>query len=110
MGDNSTIFYDPLGRVVSTLHPNHSYEKIVFNPWKQEMWDVNDTILVSDPQNDPAVGKFFTRLLTSDYLPSWYDLRKNAEKGIEEQRQQIIRPSIRRLLQNTILTLLDEPS
>ncbi len=43
-GVTSIIFYDPLERAVATLHPNHTYEKVVFDPWRQETWDVNDTI------------------------------------------------------------------
>ena len=35
----------PLERVVATLHPNHTWEKVVFDPWRQESWDVNDTVL-----------------------------------------------------------------
>ena len=38
------LFYDPLERVVATLHPNHTYEKVVFDPWQQATWDVNDTV------------------------------------------------------------------
>ena len=37
----------PVERVVATLHPNHTYEKVVFDPWQQTTWDVNDTVLVS---------------------------------------------------------------
>ena len=63
-GVSPTLFYDPLGRVVATLHPNHTYEKVVFDPWRQETWDVNDTVLQSDPKNDPQAGDFFRRLET----------------------------------------------
>ena len=62
VGVSSTLFYDPMERVVATLHPNHTWEKVVFNPWRQETWDVNDTVLVEDPKTDPDVGDFFQRL------------------------------------------------
>ena len=39
-------------RVVATIHPNHTYEKIVFDPWHQDSWDVNDTVLQTDPTAD----------------------------------------------------------
>ena len=39
------LFYDPVERVVATLHPNHTWEKVVFDPWKQATYDVNDTVL-----------------------------------------------------------------
>jgi len=41
---------------VATLHPNHSWEKVVFDPWRQKNWDVNDTVLIADPKVDPDVG------------------------------------------------------
>lgn len=84
-GVSSTIFYDPIGRVVSTIHPNHTYEKIVFNPWRQETWDVNDTVLRSNPKNDLDVGNFFHRLPDTEYLPTWYSERNNGELGRVEQ-------------------------
>jgi hypothetical protein len=68
------LFYDPVERVVATLHPNHTWEKVVFDPWRQETWDVNDTVLL-DPAADPDVGGFFRRLATAEYLPTWHALR-----------------------------------
>ena len=35
VGVSPILFYDPLGRVMATLHPNHTYEKVVFDPWQQ---------------------------------------------------------------------------
>ena len=62
IGVSPVLFYDPVERVVATLHPNHTWEKVVFDPWRQETWDVNDTVLVADPKTDPDVGDFFRRL------------------------------------------------
>src|SRR4029453_6342762 len=75
VGVSATLFYDPVGRVVATLHPNHTYEKVVFDPWRQAPWDVNDTILQEDPKNDPDLGDYFHRLPDSEYLPTWHTLR-----------------------------------
>ena len=61
IGVSPVLCYDPVGRVVATLHPNHTYEKVVFDPWQQATWDVNDTV-TTDPTTDPDVGGFFTRL------------------------------------------------
>ena len=36
VGVSATLFYDPVERVVATLHPNHTWEKVVFDPWRQE--------------------------------------------------------------------------
>jgi RHS repeat-associated protein len=63
VGVSPILFYDPVERVVATLHPNNTYEKVVFDPWHQESYDVNDT-LTSDPRTDTDisgyVGKYFT--------------------------------------------------
>jgi RHS repeat-associated protein len=76
---------DPLGRVVATLHPNHSYEKAVFDPWRQELWDVHDTVLVSDPTMDPDVGHLLARLDPAQVTPTWYDRRINGALGQRER-------------------------
>jgi RHS repeat-associated protein len=85
VGVSSTLFYDPVERVVATLHPNHTYEKVVFEPWRQESWDVNDTVLQTDPGQDTNVGDFFRRLPDSDYLPTWYEARKTGQLGAAHQ-------------------------
>ena len=43
VGVSPVLFYDPAERVIATLHPNHTYEKVVFDPWQQTTYDVNDT-------------------------------------------------------------------
>jgi len=83
-GVSSTLFYDPVGRAVSTLHPNHTFEKVVFDPWQQTTWDVNDTVTF-DPKADPDVGEFFSLLPDADYLPTWYQQRVNDGKGPDEK-------------------------
>jgi RHS repeat-associated protein len=70
-GVTPILFYDPAGRAVATLHPNHTYEKVVFDPWQQVTWDVNDTVLL-DPKTDLDVKGFFLRLADRDYLPTWH--------------------------------------
>src|SRR5205823_4470644 len=85
IGVSPILFYDPVDRVVATLHPNHTYEKVFFDPWQQATWDVNDTVLVEDPQVDPDVGGYFARLDGSGYLPTWYTARKNGGLGPQEQ-------------------------
>ncbi len=75
IGVSPVLFYDPLERAVATLHPNHSWDKLVFDPWRQTTWDVNDTVLIADPAVDPDVGKNFGRLPSNDYLPTWHAQR-----------------------------------
>jgi len=84
VGVSPILFYDPVWRVVATLYPNHTYEKVAFDPWKQTNWDVNDTVTF-DPKTDPDAGEFFTRLPDSDYLPTWYRQRIEGELGPAEK-------------------------
>ena len=79
IGVSPVLFYDPVERVVATLHPNHTWEKVVFDPWQQTTYDVNDTVLNADGSTDPKldedVKRFFSRLPDADYLPTWYEQR-----------------------------------
>ncbi len=84
-GVSPTQFYDPLGRSVATLYPNHTWEKVTFDPWRQEAWDVNDTVLVADPSADPDVGEYFGRLDEDEYLPTWHQSRAGGGMGDREQ-------------------------
>jgi RHS repeat-associated protein len=84
-GVSSILFYDPVERVVATLHPNHSWEKVVFDPWRQQRWDVNDTVLIADPNADADVGPFFRALPASDYSETWYAQRIDGVMGPAEQ-------------------------
>ena len=34
-GVSSVLFYDPVERVVATLHPDNTFEKVVFDAWWQ---------------------------------------------------------------------------
>ena len=83
-GVSSTLFYDPVERVVAKLHPNHTFEKVVFDPWQQTSFDVNDTVTF-DPKTDPDVGAFFSRLPDGDDLPTWYQQRIGGGLGADEQ-------------------------
>ncbi len=85
IGVSPVLFYDPVERVVATLHPNHTWEKVVADPWRQETWDVSDTVLAADPKDDPDVGDFFQRLPDADYLPTWYTQRQGGILGPQEQ-------------------------
>jgi RHS repeat-associated protein len=83
VGVSSTLFYDPVDRVVATLHPNQTYEKVIFDPWHQDSWDVNDTVVQLNPAADPDVGDFFVALPLADYSPTWYQRYRN---GTQPQR------------------------
>ena len=85
VGVSPILGYDPVGRVVATVHPNQTFEKVVFDPWHRQSWDVNDTVLIADPATDPDVGDFFVRLPPDDYAPTWYQQRSGGGLGQWEQ-------------------------
>jgi RHS repeat-associated protein len=78
VGVSPILLYDPLGRVIATIHPDQSWEKVVFDPWREVHWDANDTVLIPtasnpDPSLDPDVGAYIGRLPRADYYPTWYE-------------------------------------
>jgi RHS repeat-associated protein len=85
VGVSPILFYDPLVRVVGTLSPNHTWEKVVFDPWQQQTFDANDTALVANPKDDLDVGDYFGRLPDADYLPTWYSPRQSGSLGPREE-------------------------
>jgi RHS repeat-associated protein len=85
VGVSSILCYDPIERVVATVHPNQTYEKVVLDPWHRESWDVNDTVLQADPAADSDVGDSFKLLPNADYSPTWYAQRVGGAMGAQEQ-------------------------
>ncbi len=74
-GVSSVLFYDPLERVLATLHPNHTYEKVRFDAWRQTTFDVNDTVAASggetgDPRTDPDIAGY-VRAYFEAQDPAW---------------------------------------
>jgi len=63
-GVTAILRYDPLGRVIRTDFPDGSYAKVVFDAWREEAWDRNDTVLDS----------------------VWYDEHTATEASPQEQR------------------------
>lgn len=88
-GVSAVLFYDPIERVIATLHPNHTYEKVLFSPWQHKTYDVNDTV-AKDPRIDPDTSGYVQRYfdnLPSELLPwlTWRDQRSSGALGAEEQ-------------------------
>jgi RHS repeat-associated protein len=79
-GVSTIAFYDALGRVVATLHPDNAWEKTAFDNWRRETWDSNDTVLIADPRKDRDVGDHFVRALgdAPGIFTSWHDKRMGA--------------------------------
>lgn len=75
-----TTLRDPLGRIVGVLHPDHTWTRVVHDPWKVEHWDACDTLSL-DPLADHVVGPQLGALPTTDVLPSWRDQRIAGEHG-----------------------------
>lgn len=84
IGVSPVLCYDPLGRVVATLRPDHTWEKVAFDNWREERWDVNDTVLL-DPVQDEVIGPFVAKLPDDDYLPTWHSQRAGGALGSAEQ-------------------------
>ena len=93
VGVGAVVLYDPVGRVVATLHPDHTWQKVVFDPWRQASWDGNDTVrwatapgFETDPRRDPDVGAYFGRLPAAEFLPTWFEARRDGSMGVAELR------------------------
>ena len=74
-GVTPILLYDPIQRLIATLAPNHTYSKVVFTPWQQATWDVNDTLTEETREDfsaDENVGGYFARLNEADYVPTWF--------------------------------------
>ncbi|WP_437827896.1 SpvB/TcaC N-terminal domain-containing protein [Sorangium sp. So ce1153] len=91
-GVSAVLFYDPALRVIARLHPNHTYEKVVFGPWHQTTFDVNDTIAArggqtGDPRTDPDVAGFVREYFTMQARNwrTWYGERIDGQMGPAER-------------------------
>ncbi len=87
VGVSALVCYDPMGRVVATLAPDHTYAKTVFDPWQHATWDGNDTVLL-DPRTDPDVagllaGYFAVQPST---WQTWHQQRVSGALGAAEQQ------------------------
>jgi len=92
VGVSPILFYDPLDRVIATLHSNNTYEKVVFDPWQQKTYDVNDTVATNDtetgdPRTDPDIKGYVAEhfKIQSDW-ETWYQQRINGTMGVHEQK------------------------
>ena len=84
VGVAATLLYDPLGRVCATLNPNHTFAKTIIDPWCQESWDANDTVLIH-PLQDQDIGSLLRRIPSGEYSPTWYEQRAGGQLGTPER-------------------------
>jgi hypothetical protein len=82
IGVSPVLFYDPVERVIGTIHPNHTWEKVVFDPWHQLTYDVNDTIK-TDPRTDEDISGYvqeYFRRVAPKNRKTWL-----GERGVDPQ-------------------------
>jgi len=93
IGVSPVLFYDPANRVVARLHPNHTYEKVIFDSWQQTTYDVNDTCAprnaqTGDPRTDPDIGGYVSAYFKTQPASwqTWRAERIGGALGTDEQR------------------------
>ena len=91
-GVSPVLFYDPAERVIATLHPNHTYEKALFDPWRQITYDVNDTCAsrgaqTGDPRTDPDIRGYVAGYFEAQPAAwqTWYVQRVGGAHGQDER-------------------------
>lgn len=82
-GVSPILIYDSIGRSVATLKPDGTYTKTVYEPWRQETWDANDTTLLH-VRTDPDIGLLGGSIPEAE-APSWYDRRADGALGADEK-------------------------
>lgn len=100
IGVSPVLFYDPAERVVATLHPNHTYEKVLFDPWQQTTYDVNDTCAppvqqpgdpppreTGDPRTDSDIGGYVAEYFKTQPATwqTWHARRIGNTLGTDER-------------------------
>src|SRR5207247_2091269 len=85
VGASSVMFYDPAERVIAVLHPNNTYEKIVYDPWYKKTYDVNDTVTL-DPRTDEDISSYVIQYFAAQpsSWQTWYDQRIGGNLGAYE--------------------------
>jgi RHS repeat-associated protein len=90
-GVSPVLFYDPVERVIASLHPNHTYAKVVFDPWQQTTYDVNDTCAprnqqTGDPRTDPDIQGYVAEYFKTQPATwqTWHAQRIGGALGTHE--------------------------
>lgn len=65
LGAAQVFYYDGLGRMIRKLNPDHTFSRVQFDNWKQEIFDENDTIAEGDRR--------------------WFVARSGGDLGVEER-------------------------
>ncbi|RKL38866.1 hypothetical protein BFJ72_g6996 [Fusarium proliferatum] len=67
----TTMIYDPIGRLVGTLYPDHAYSKVRYGPWATTNYDRGDTVLTQDLSEDEDLSIHAAHLPRDVYSPNW---------------------------------------
>ena len=99
VGVSPVVFYDPVERPIASIHPNHTFDKVVVGPWRQTTYDVNDTCaapaprpggspsgITGDPETDPDIGGYVAEYLAeqSASWETWHAQRVGGAMGLHE--------------------------
>jgi RHS repeat-associated protein len=91
-GVSSVFFYDPIQRAIAILRPNHTYEKVVFDAWRQRSYDTNDTVAPSgvetgDPRTDSDIKGYVAEYFKAqpDDWQTWHAQRIGNQMGAAER-------------------------
>ena len=84
-GVSPVVFYDPVERAVATLYPDHTYQKVLFDPWRRITFDANDTV-TADPRTDADVAGYVEELFRTQPADwrSWHAERSSGPDGPEK--------------------------
>jgi RHS repeat-associated protein len=92
IGVSPVLFYDPAERVVATVHPSHTFDKVVFDPWQQTTYDVNDTCAprnaqTGDPRTDPDISGYVAEYFKTQPATwqTWHAQRIGGALGQDER-------------------------
>ena len=80
-GVATVLVYDPLQRVIVTLRPDKTWDKVELGAWRTMAWDGCDTAAIDDPRADPDVGHRLAALPRNLLLPTWLQARAGGALG-----------------------------
>lgn len=68
-GVSPVMYYDAVGRHIKTDFPDGTFSKTEFNPWKEIVYDQNDTVLESSWYNDRINNLIDSKLIAEGKSP-----------------------------------------
>jgi RHS repeat-associated protein len=82
VGVSSTLYYDPVGRLIKTITPNGFLHLQKYWPWQVENWDANDSIKESPYYKD--------NILNPDESSPYYNKALKDEKAIKQNLDYVV--------------------